>query len=326
MRCLVTGASGFLGSHLVRDLLKREHSVMILLRPDADTDRINDCLPRVSIVRGSLEDLSELTETLCREPVDAAFHLAWAGVTAAHCNSAEQVTLNVLHSLALWDVLHQTGCSAFLGVGSQAEYGLHSGVLREDMPTSPVTAYGAAKLALGILLKPLCLTAEMRFVWLRLFSAYGPGDDPRHLVPSLIDTLQRREKPLLTAGEQVWDYLYVTDAVAAMCTCLEQKVSGVFNLGSGSPCVLREFILKVRNSIDPALPLGFGELPYRSDQAMHLEADISRLQAATGWKPKMALSEGIKQTVEWYREYSSRHNGSSVSFPLGAPPLMEESQ
>lgn len=317
MRCLVTGATGFLGSHLVRDLLKHEHSVTVFLRPNANTDRLNDCLPRVSVVRGSLEDLSGLREELHKEPVDSAFHLAWAGVTGAQRNDTEQVTRNVINSLMLWDVLHQTGCTVFLGVGSQAEYGPHSGILSEDTPTTPATAYGAAKLALGILLKQLCLTAGIRFVWLRLFSAYGPADDPRHMVPSLIETLLRHEKPLLTAGEQIWDYLYVNDAVAAMCACLEQEVSGVFNLGSGAPCILREFILKVRNSIAPALPLGFGEVPYRPDQVMHLEADITRLQSATGWKPKVNSSAGIEQTVEWYREYFSTHNGSSASSRMG---------
>jgi nucleoside-diphosphate-sugar epimerase len=291
----------------VRELLARHHSVLILMRPGSRTERLQDCLSRISIVHGSLEDTSELLSALQHEPVDAAFHLAWSGVTAEHRNGNEQVTVNVIHSLKFWEVLHNTGCKILIGVGSQAEYGPHSGVLREDMPTVPVTAYGSAKLALGILLKQLCSTAEMRFVWLRLFSAYGPGDDDRHMVPSLIRALMRREKPALTAGDQVWDYLYVTDVANALCASLENNADGVFNLGSGTPCILREFISQVRDNIDQALPLGYGEVPYRCDQVMNLSADISRLKAATGWDPEISMLEGIRKTVEWYKGQGATH-------------------
>jgi nucleoside-diphosphate-sugar epimerase len=88
---------------------------------------------------------------------------------------------------------------------------------------------------------------------------------------------------------------------------LESEAAGVFNLGSGKPCVLRDFILKVRDSIDPALPLGFGEVAYRCDQVMNLTADIGRLKAATGWSPEVSLTEGIRRTVEWYREQGATH-------------------
>jgi nucleoside-diphosphate-sugar epimerase len=295
----------------VRELLARQHSVVILLRPGSRTERLQDCLSRVSIVHGSLQDTTELSRTLQHEPVDATFHLAWSGVTAERRNGTEQVTDNVIHSLKLWEILQNTGCKVFIGVGSQAEYGPHPGLLREDMPTVPVTAYGSAKLALGILLKQLCAVTEMRFVWLRLFSAYGPEDDECHMVPSLILALMRREKPALTAGDQVWDYLYVTDAACALCASLESKAVGVFNLGSGTPCVLREFISKVRDYIDPALPLGFGEVPYRCDQVMNLSADVTRLKAATGWNPEISLPEGIRKTVEWYKNQGTMHAAKS---------------
>lgn len=301
MRCLVTGASGFLGSHLVRELLARQHGVVVLLRPGARAERLQDCLPLVSIVRGRLDDTSELEEALQHEPVEAAFHLAWSGVAAEHRNDAEQMTYNVVHSMELWQILHDRGCRVFIGAGSQAEYGPCAGALREDMPTLPVTAYGSGKLALSILLKQLCGQVGMRFVWLRLFSAFGPADDERHMIPTLVNKLLRGEKPCLTAGEQVWDFLYVNDAVKAMCACLESEAAGVFNLGSGMPCILREFISSVRDVIDPALPLGIGELPYRPDQPMHLEADVSRLKAATGWAPATPLLDAIRETVAWHK-------------------------
>jgi nucleoside-diphosphate-sugar epimerase len=305
MRCLVTGASGFLGSHLVRKLVEDGHSVTVLLRPGSDAWRLDGVLSQVRCIEGSLKDAGKIAGGLREEPVEVAFHLAWSGVTGEERNSAEQITRNVPGSLALWRVLRDTGCETLISVGSQAEYGPHCGILHERLPTNPVTAYGVAKAALCALLQRLCVLGGMRFVWLRLLSAYGPADDERHMVPSLIRALLRRERPALTAGEQIWDYLYVADAASALCAAMESRTSGVFNLGSGRAIALREFILAVRDCIDSSLPLGFGETPYRPDQVMHLEADISALRAATGWAPKIAIEEGVRRTVEWYRDRSN---------------------
>lgn len=300
MHCLVTGASGFLGSHVVRELLARKHDVVVLLRPGSRTDRIHDCLHRVGILHGSLDNTSELEKYLSAKPVEAVLHLAWSGVAAEDRNRVEQVTYNVLHTVNLWKVLSASGCRCFLGLGSQAEYGLCSDRIDEDTRTAPVTAYGSAKLAVGILLQRLCAIEHMRFVWLRLFSAFGPGDDERNMVPTLIRTLLSRKRPRLTACEQLWDFLYVEDAAKAICMALECKAEGVFNLASGIPCLLRQFVSNVRDYIDPTLPLGFGEIPYREGQVMRLLPEVAHLAAATGWSPQISLPDGICHTIEWH--------------------------
>jgi nucleoside-diphosphate-sugar epimerase len=302
MRCLVTGASGFLGSHLTRELLEQQHEVVILLRPGSSTERLSDCLHRAHIVYGTLDELSGLEKQLRKAPVDAAFHLAWSGVTADCRDTVDQVIFSVTHSLNLWSILASTGCKFFLGLGSQAEYGLYSGPIREDLYPSPLTPYGSAKLSVGLLLQQLSAVRRMRFAWLRVFSTFGPGDDQRRMVPMLIRTLLARKFPRLTAGEQLWDYLYVEDAARAICATLHSDADGVFNLGSGTPCLLREFISTVRDCIDYTLPLGFGEVPYAENQVMHLLADITRLSAATGWRPKTSLVDGIRRTVEWHKQ------------------------
>jgi UDP-glucose 4-epimerase len=305
MHCLVTGASGFLGSYVVRELLARKHEVVLLLRPGSRTDRINDCLHRVCILRGSMDNTSELEKYLSAKPIEGVVHLAWLGVAAEDRNRVEQITYNVLHTVALWKVLSASGCRCFLGLGSQAEYGLCSGRINENTRTAPVTAYGSAKLALGVLLQRLCTIEEMRFVWLRLFAAFGPGDDERNMVPTLIRTLLARNRPRLTAGEQIWDFLYVEDAAKAICMALECKAEGFFNLASGIPCLLRQFICDVRDYIDPTLPLGFGEIPYREGQVMRLLPDITHLSAVTGWSPQISLAHGISRTVEWHMQNPS---------------------
>ncbi|HEY4900957.1 MAG TPA: NAD(P)-dependent oxidoreductase [Terriglobales bacterium] len=302
MHCLVTGASGFLGSALVRHLLSRGHEVAVLLRPGGTPVRLRDCLDQVRTVYGDLENTELLRQAIQQQPIDAVVHLAWFGVTAEFRNSPQQISQNLVGTLAIWEAARAAGCRVWVGLGSQAEYGPCSGILREDMFPKPTTAYGVAKLAAGMSTAKMSELAGIRHVWLRLLSAYGPGDDVRHMLPSVILDLLARKKPALTLGEQVWDYLYVDDAAQAMSAVLEQEVTGIFNLGSGTTATIRDIVEQIRNMIDPSLPIGFGEIPYRSDQVMRLEADITRLTTATGWRPATSLERGLKQTIEWYRE------------------------
>lgn len=306
MRCLVTGASGFLGSTLVRHLVARGHQVALLVRPNSSLARLQGLLDKVELVTGDLSDTASLRNAIARQPRDACLHLAWFGVTAEYRNSPLQISQNLVSTLALWEAAHTAGCKVWIGLGSQAEYGSFSGVLREDLCPRPVTAYGVAKLAAGVATAKMSELAGVRHVWLRLLSAYGPGDDERHMLPSVILSLLARKKPALTRAEQVWDYLYADDAAAAICAVLEQEVEGVFNLSSGHAVSLRSIVEQVRDMIDPALPIGFGDVPYRQDQVMHLEGDITSLTTATGWQPATSLQQGLRQTIEWYREKARR--------------------
>jgi UDP-glucose 4-epimerase len=302
MRCLVTGASGFIGSSVVRRLLRRGNEVAVLLRTGRKPERLKDCLQNVKIIHGDLSQSESLPQVIQQHPLDAVVHLAWFGVTAEFRNSPLQISQNLVSTLAIWEAAMAAGCKTWVGLGSQAEYGPCPGVLREDMFPRPITAYGVAKLAACLATAKMSELAGIRHVWLRLLSAYGPGDDERHMLPSVILDLMAVKKPALTRGEQVWDYLYVDDAAEAICVVLEREVTGVFNLASGTTTTIRSIVEQIRNMIDPSLPLGFGEIPYRNDQVMHLEADISRLTTATGWRPSVSLENGLKQTIEWYRE------------------------
>lgn len=305
MRCLITGASGHLGSILTRQLVAAGAEVAVLLRPQSDMRRLGDALGRVTVLRADLADLAPARAALAAVAPEVVFHLAWYGVTSEYRDDPGQITHNVTGSLELLRLVHSTGCRRWIGLGSQAEYGHQAGVLTEELPANPVTAYGVAKLGLGLLTRKLGALLGMRVVWLRLLATYGPGDDERHLIPATIRQLLAGKEPALTPGEQRWDYLYVEDAAEAIYrSAVSEAAEGVYNLGSGETHTIRDIVERIRDLIDPALPLGFGAVPYRPDQVMHLQADISRLHNATGWTPQVRLDEGLRRTVDWYR---SRH-------------------
>ncbi len=323
MRVLVTGVSGHVGSFVARELLMRGDCVVALVRPSSDLWRLEDPLvgdvsSRIEVLRADFDDAAQLSQAVEKARPEVVYHLAWEGVTAEKRNDPSQVTRNVIRSLELLGAAQRSGCKTFVGVGSQAEYGprteSHFGSKVEDESghahavldrgeVSGFSAYGMSKLCVGLLQQKFCELAGMRSVWLRLLATYGPQDDLRHLIPSVIEGLLRGEKPALSAGEQRWDYLYVADAARAIALAgHEPKAHGVFDLGSGEASTVRQWVERARDFVDPSLALGLGELPYRDGQIMHLQADLTPLKRQIAWQPNTDWQNGLKQTVTWHRQ------------------------
>jgi nucleoside-diphosphate-sugar epimerase len=299
MKLLLTGASGFIGSAFLAACLAAGHEVTILGR-NAEAWRLRPFLGRFSHRNADLADRRAVEQALIEVAPEVVVHLAWAGVSGRARNDPVQID-NIGWSTRLLIAAARAGVRHFVSTGSQAEYGPQTGVISEAAEPRPTTLYGEAKLATFRLLGRMASEMGPRFSWLRVFSTYGPGDHPYWMIPSLIGSLLRAERPALTRGEQFWDFLHVADAARALLMVAEsEQASGLFNLGSGVAPQLRDTIEMIRDAIDPSLPLGFGDIAYRPDQVMHLQADIGRLREVVGWKPGIGLETGLVETARWY--------------------------
>lgn len=306
MKVAITGATGFVGSFVLRSILQEQkHEVAVLGRDRDAAWRIADVVDYLQWIQADLDHTNSYSNALHAFSPDAVIHLAWSGVGSADRNSPQQFQ-NLQSSINLLEEAISAGCKHWIGLGSQAEYGPCRNRVSESQTTQPTTLYGQSKLSAGQLISMRCQQMGIRYAWMRLFSSFGPTDNPQWMIPYLIQQLNRKERPALTQGEQLWDYIYVEDAANAVRSVLNTpSATGVFNLGSGKTIQLRHFVEKIRDRIDPTLSLGFGEVAYRADQVMHLEANITRLKELTGWEPAMPLDTAIANTVAWYTQTQS---------------------
>lgn len=301
MRLFITGASGFVGAATLGAALEAGHEVAAPVRPESAAERLARFEGRYRRLALDLRDAPGVAAAMAEFRPDAVLHLAWWGVANAARFDRRQVTDNVEAACALCEAAAASGASAFIGVGSQGEYGAGSTMSEEALP-HPTSLYGASKVAALFLTRQLAEQAGLRHAWLRLFSVYGPGDNEAWLIPMLIAEMLAGRRPRTTLGTQSWDWLHVDDVARAILAVAEAPAAkGVFNLGSGRAVQVRSVIEHIRDLAAPGMELTFGEIPFRPDQVMHMQADISRLKAATEWAPQVAIEDGLAATVAWYR-------------------------
>jgi nucleoside-diphosphate-sugar epimerase len=301
-RVVITGPTGAIGIALINCLIENGIEVLAVCREDSK--RINS-IPNhnlVKIVKLNLNEIYKLSDIIS-ERYDVFYHLGWEGTFGNSRNNMWGQMKNIQYTLDAVEVAAKLGCYKFIGAGSQAEYGRVEGKLTALTPTFPENGYGIAKLCAGQMSRILCEQKNMNHIWTRILSVYGPYDGENTMIMSVIRKLAHGEKPSLTEGKQQWDYLYSKDAGYAMYLLGEKGVSGkIYCIGSGQTKALSEYVEILRDNISRDLELGFGEIAYAPKQVMHLCADITDLEMDTGFEPKYSFEDGIKETIEWYKD------------------------
>ena len=294
-----------LGLALERELVKEGVSVTLLVR--TNSERRLDVSGDTTVLEWDLMNPFSLES---QGTYDAFFHLAWIGTRGKEREDKARQRTNVVHTLDCVNLAHKLDCKVFVGAGSQAEYGPVHGVITEDTPTNPQSAYGRAKLAAGEQSHRLCESYGIRHVWARLFSLYGQGDNPGNMMMSWVISLLEGRRMSFTSGEQLWDYLHCDDGARGMYL-LAQQGSGVYNLAYGKSCPLGEYITMARDALNPQIPLGLGELDLGTLQS--LQADTRKIFSDTGFCPQISFKQGVALTANALKESKNaqenkRHN------------------
>ncbi|HEY4415414.1 MAG TPA: NAD(P)-dependent oxidoreductase [Verrucomicrobiae bacterium] len=296
MKILVTGGTGFIGSHIIRAVVSAGHTVVALRREKSNLSRCSDFQNQVTWVN---HDAPGWAPSVIAEKPDVILHAAWAGVTAAERMDWKLQATNLDLFIELLQIAEEVQLKQFIVLGSQAEYGSINGRVNEDYPCRPETAYGAIKLACLTLLESFARQKKMTYVWLRLFSVYGPGEGEQWFISSLIRQLKLGQSPQLSGCEQRYDYLHVHDLAAGILAVLRApEQSGVFNLSSNTSLPLKQIVQLIQKYTGCRAEPTFGALAYRAGQSMHLEGDSSCFNKTFAFTPQINIMDGLRQLVE----------------------------
>ena len=300
MKVLITGATGFIGSHLVRYLLEKRCQVYIIYRQESNLWRLADLASQIELIPYNLLNLAD-ENNLPKIKFDVCIHSAWYAVPGKYLAAQENIDfLNA--TLALARRLQALGCGHFIGIGSCFEYDTNLGYLSEISPTKPQHLYSASKLATQMVLEQWAKTSEMKFSWIRLFYQYGAFEDQIRLVPAVITSLLQQNSIRLTLGEQIRDFLHIEDVAAAIYAVVQAGLLGVVNVGSGQPVTVRKIAETIGKILGNSELLDFGAIPYSPSDPKFICANNYRLRQEANWNPQYTLETGLLETIDWWKK------------------------
>lgn len=293
-RIIITGATGFIGIHLIKEWIRKDAEIFAVIRPNSKNISRIPQNEKVHIIELNMNEYYKLIEQVKR--ADYFYHLAWEGARIPHRDNAEMQRNNYICAIDAFNCAKELNCSFFLGSGSQAEYGVVNGLVDENYECKPTTEYGKEKLHACTDILRLGEDSSIRCVWTRIFSIYGIYDFPGTLIMQSIKKMQTGETIDMTEGTQLWDYLYVEDAAKAMVLFAESGCeSGIYIIASGEYKPLRDYILELKTALNSKSNLNFGAIPYGPNGPVNLMPNPNKTKETLGWSPTTSFVDGVKK-------------------------------
>jgi nucleoside-diphosphate-sugar epimerase len=295
MRVLVTGAGGFVGSHVVRRLALDGHEVVAVDRDPERLGRLAATLPAISVTDIDLGEPEAVAKLLDRAAPAALIHLAWYAhprdYLTSHANLGSLAMTTALIEAAL-----AAGCRKLVVGGSCVEYAASDRLLVEGDPVEARTLYAACKSSAHQISRIMADEAGAELGWARIFHIHGPGEDAARLIPWVAGQLRAGVPVDLTDGTQVRDHLHVADVAAGLVAMLAPGAAGTYNVCSGQPVTLRHVLETVGDIVGGRDLLRFGARPHRSNETMFLAGDPARIRGL-GWSPGFGLRDGLADAL-----------------------------
>jgi nucleoside-diphosphate-sugar epimerase len=301
-KVLLTGATGFIGSHVIPRLLAHGYAVHAVTSRAANppTEGVNWYQANLLNSR----ETQQLVETV--KPTHL-LHLAWYVEHGAYWTSIENLRW-VQASLNLLMAFQENGGKRAVIAGTCAEYDWQYGYCQENRtPLNPASLYGTCKDALRRLVTVHAAQTGYSAAWGRIFFTFGPHENPRRLVTATIRALLANQPAPTSHGEQIRDFLFVEDLADAFVTVLDRDIIGAVNLASGTPVKIKDIVNTIARQLNRAELIQLGALPAPANDPPLLLADISRLRNEVQWQPHYDLTTAIDKTIQWQLEQGQEH-------------------
>jgi nucleoside-diphosphate-sugar epimerase len=298
-RVLITGASGFLGAHLAHLFIERGDEVYCLIRKQSNLWRLKGIVSKLITVE--LEEMNWQQQVINIRP-QIIIHCAWNGVEALERDNMTVQNQNIELTEKLLEITAEVLPEKFLALGSQAEYGKFDGVIGEDHICHPDSAYGTLKLKVLHLVEEVCNKHQIDWIWMRIFSVFGPLEGSSWLIPTLISKMSRENEMDMTEGNQKYAYLYIDDFKKMVSAIVDKNIaSGVYHICAQQETSIRELAEKLRNIVNPNFKLNFGAVPYREGQSMLMKGEISKFLNQIGDFTFTDINLALSKTVAYFQ-------------------------
>ncbi|MDR3259588.1 MAG: NAD(P)-dependent oxidoreductase [Fusobacteriaceae bacterium] len=299
MQILITGATSFIGIYLIKELLlKYDCQILAVVRKNSKKIGLLHENNRIKILELNMNEYSNVSQILKGKDIDCLIHLAWNGTRGNERDDQKLQEENYEYSMILVKEILKLNCKKIVSAGSQAEYGIYNKIVSEEDKCIPVIWYGKEKLKFYENVYEICKINNVSFKEPRFFSLYGVGDNPETMIISILKKMLRDEDCDLTEGIQMWDFLYITDAVKGICKLIFTECKdGIYNFGSGDIRILKKFIMEMKEISKSNSKLNFGVIPYLKTGMVTIQPNIYKLKKETGWYPKIIFKNGIRDII-----------------------------
>jgi len=310
---VMTGATGFVGGRLARELVARGARVTAIHRDDGiGTRRLEEAAASVRFVEADLLDPVAVRDLLDETRPAVIYHMATYYAVDNDVDLGAMIDTNVKAGALLVSACRdRADLRLLVNVGTCAEFGDFRGLADETTRIDPNNAYASTKAAQTVVMRQLGRDLGVPLTTLRLYNMYGEWEKPERLVPYVILSLMRGERVELTAGEQAKDYSYLGDVVDAFLATAEKHGAAAgetLNIGSGVTVTMRGLVEEIAKHFPGSDGLvDFGAKPYRPDEMWFQGTSIAAARRVLGWEPRTSLADGIASVVGWYRDHAAEY-------------------
>lgn len=300
-KAIVTGANGFVGSALVRELLRHDYRIYALDREECCKNLPDNS--QVSFIPCELAEMGQLKEKLPVNEYDIFYHFAWVGSAGpARADTVLQLK-NAQWTVDSLRAAKELGCRQFVCAGSITERETIAAAYTQGNRPGMGYIYGGGKLVAHTMCMSVAAQIGIDLIWTEITNAYGVGERSPRLVNTTIQKCIRGEAPQFTSGTQNYDFVYIDDVARAFRLIGENgKPFHEYLIGSSTARPLKEFLLEMQAAIAPDLLFQFGNIPFTGIDLPLSQFDCSMTEKDTGFRAEISFVEGCKRTCAWWRE------------------------